>query len=147
MAKRILVPLDQTLEAESVLPLVGDMARGGSGTIRLLHVAPAPGNVLDQEGHVVAFADQEMARLEAEALDYLRTVEARLEGATVECAIRFGEPVNEILGEAETFGADLVTLTSGHREGLKGLIFGTTAMQVCRRSDLPILVLRPGNGA
>jgi nucleotide-binding universal stress UspA family protein len=148
MAKRILVPLDQTVEAESVLPLVGDMARGGSATLRLLHVAPPPHNVLDQDGHVVAYADQEMARLEAEGLDYLRTVEARLDGATVECTVRFGEAVDQILEEAEVFGADLITLTTGHnRRGLKGLILGTTATQVCRRTDLPVMVLRPGNGA
>ncbi|PYN05671.1 MAG: universal stress protein, partial [Candidatus Rokuibacteriota bacterium] len=40
MAKRILVPLDQSPPAEAVLPLVGEVARGGGATVRLLHVAP-----------------------------------------------------------------------------------------------------------
>jgi nucleotide-binding universal stress UspA family protein len=39
MAKRILVPLDQSVTAEMVVPLVADAARGGGGTVRLLHVA------------------------------------------------------------------------------------------------------------
>lgn len=77
MAKRILVPLDETVQAESVLDMVADMARGAGATVRLLHVAPAPDNVVS-DGRVVAYADQEGARLENEGLDYLRPVEVRM---------------------------------------------------------------------
>lgn len=147
MAKRILLPLDQTLAAEAVVPLVADMARGGGASVRLLHVAPVPSNVVSPEGRVVAYTDQEMARLEAEALDYLRTVEARLEGAATECVVRFGDPVQEILHEAEAFGADLIALTTSHHRGIRGLILGGTATQVCRRTEAPVMVLRPGIAA
>src|SRR6266496_409635 len=75
MAKRFLVPLDRSPAAESVVTLVAGAARDTGGTVRLLHVAPVPRNVLTREGVVVAYADQEMARLEAEGLDYLRGVE------------------------------------------------------------------------
>jgi nucleotide-binding universal stress UspA family protein len=143
MAKRILVPLDQTGDAEAVLPLVADAARGGGAEVRLLHVAPIPDNVLNADGHVVAYADQEMARLEAEGLDYLRAQEVQLIGVPTECAVRFGDPVKEILLEAEAFGADLITLTTGHRRGLSQLILGGTAQQLCRRSELPVVILRP----
>src|SRR3972149_8186946 len=90
MAKRILVPLDQSALAESVVPVVADAARGGAATVRLLHVAPEPDNRVDPEGRVVAYADQEMARLEAEAQDYLRTAGLPLAGGGVGDAGRFG---------------------------------------------------------
>lgn len=67
MAKRILVPLDQSPVAESVVPLVADLARGSGATVRLLHVAPVPGNLVSKEGRIVAYADQEMQRIEGGA--------------------------------------------------------------------------------
>lgn len=143
MAKRILVALDQSGESESVLPLVADAARGGGATVRLLHVVPIPGNVVDEEGHVVAYADQETARLEAESLDYLRTQELAFDGIPVESTIRFGDPVREILLEAEMFGADLIALTARRRHSLSRLVIGGTTERVCGRTDTAVLVFRP----
>jgi nucleotide-binding universal stress UspA family protein len=111
MAKRIVVPLDLTVDTEAVLPLVADAARGAGSTVRLLHVAPWPGHLVDADGHVAAPADQELLRLEAEAMDYLSTVELQFDGIPVESTVRFGDPADEILREAETFGADLIALT------------------------------------
>jgi nucleotide-binding universal stress UspA family protein len=65
MAKRILVPLDRSELAETIMPLVAGLARGAGATVRLLHVVPVPENVVSKEGRVVAYADQEMERLEA----------------------------------------------------------------------------------
>ena len=146
MAKRILVPLDQTLEAEAALPLVVGAAREMGATVRLLHVAPSPENVTDAGGRIVAFADQEAARLEAEAMDYLRTVEARLDGIAVERSVRFGDPIDEILLETDEFGADLIALTTRCPARLARLVLGSTADQICRRIDVAVLVYRPGRG-
>ncbi len=77
MAKRILVPLDQSEVAESVVPVVADVARGGQATVCLLHVAPLPDNRVNEGGRVVAYADQEMERLRSEGLDYLHVVEVQ----------------------------------------------------------------------
>lgn len=143
MAKRILVPLDQTHEAEAVLPLIADVARGGGATVRLLHVAPVPENIVNADGHVIAYADQEMARLEVEAADYLQTAEARLDGSAVERTVRFGDPVEKIVLEADGFGADLIVFISSCKRGLRRLVLGGTAEQVARRTDTSVLVLRP----
>ena len=149
MAKRILVPLDQSSLAESPLPLVADAARGGGGTLRLLHVAPPPEALVDKHGRVVAYVDQEAARLETEALDYLRTVEARLDGIPVECVVRFGDPVEEILREADAFGADLIAVTTAGRGALGRVALGSVAEQVFRKSPVAVMLVRtpPGGGA
>lgn len=144
MAKRILVPLDQAPDAEAVLPLVADAARSAGATVRLLHVAPVPGHVEDQDGHVVAYADQETARLEAEAMDYLRAVEARLDGIPVEAVVRFGDAADEILLAAEAFGADLIAMTTARRTPISRLILGSTAQQVCRRAPGAVVIYRAG---
>ena len=140
MAKRILVPLDQSALAESVIPVVADAARGGAATVRLLHVAPMPQNRVNDEGRVVAYTDQEMARLEAEAQDYLRTAGLPLAGVAVEYAVRFGEPAKEILLEAEAFDADLIAVTTAGRSGLSRTVLGSVAEQVFKKSDVPVML-------
>jgi nucleotide-binding universal stress UspA family protein len=144
MAKRMLVALDRVPESEDVVPLVGDAARSGGATVRLLHVAPVPEQVVDEAGRVLAYSDQEGARLEAAALDFLRTVEARLEGTAVESAVRFGAPAEEIVAEAEAFGADLIVLVSPRRSCLSRMLLGSTSEEVCRRTATDVVIYRTG---
>jgi universal stress protein A len=141
--KRIVVPLDASPVAESVLPVVADLARAGGGSIRLLRVEPLPGNCVGSDGRVVAYADQEMARLEAEALDYLKTVAARLSGIPIESCVRFGDPLTEILKEADVFGADLIAVTTAGRSGVGRAVLGSVAERVFRKAETPVLLYRP----
>ncbi len=146
MAKRILVPLDQSPSAEIVVPLVAAVARGDGATVRLLLVAPFPQNRMSEDDRVVAYADQEMARLEAEGLDYLRTVEVLFGGArNVDCVVRFGDPLSEILREADAFGADLIAVTTGGRSALGRVALGSVAEAVVRKADAPVMLMRPGH--
>ena len=144
MAKRILVPLDGSVTAEALLDVVADTARGGGATVRLLRVAPLPDTCVGSDGRVVAYADQEMERVEAEALDYLRSVESRLAGVDVDCTVRFGQPLEEILREADAFDADLIAMGTAGRSGLSRAILGSVAEQVVRRAAAPVLLYRPG---
>jgi len=141
--KRIVVPLDASPVAESVLPVVADLARAGGGSIRLLRVEPLPDSCVDADGRVVAYADQEMARLEAEGLDYLRTVAARLGGIPIESCVRFGDPLTEILKEADAFDADLIAVTTAGRSGLGRTVLGSVAERVFRKAETPVLLYRP----
>jgi len=143
MAKRILVPLDQSEVAESVVPVVADAARGGQATVCLLHVAPVPDNRVDEGGRVVAYADQEMERLRSEGLDYLHVVEVQFAETPVECVVRFGDPVSEILRAAEDFGADLIAVCATGRGGLSRAVFGSHAEQVMRKAQASVMLIRP----
>lgn len=142
MAKRILVPLDQSAEAEAVVDLVADMARSSGATVRLLHVAPSPRNLVDEERRVLAYADQEATRLGVEALDYLRAVEVQLGGVPVECAVRFGDPLREILLEADAFGADLIAVTARARPPIGRIFRRDVARRVFRQAQVPVLIFR-----
>jgi nucleotide-binding universal stress UspA family protein len=139
--KRILVPLDLTTEPDAVTRVVADAARGAGATVRLLHVAPVPDAVVDANGRIIAYTDQETERVQAEALDYLRTVEIVLDDVPVECVVRFGDPAEEILREADEFGADLIALTAPRGAGLR--CFGGTAARVWRRADAAVMLLQP----
>ena len=141
MAKRILVPLDETVQAERVLDMIADMGRGAGATVRLLHVAPVPDNVVS-DGRIVAYADQEAARLENEGLDYLRAVEVRMNGVPVESAVRFGDPMPEILAEAEAFGADLIVMSTKAASGISRVMLGSVAEHVLRKAGPAVMLFR-----
>ena len=142
MAKRILVPLDEAVQAETVIEAVAALARGAGATIRLLHVAPPPDNVLDEERRILAYADQEGERLEIEALDYLRRASAGIGDVAVECAVRFGNPVREILEDAEAWQADLIAMATRGRGSLSRVLLGSVAEHVFRRSTAPVMLVR-----
>ena len=144
MAKRILVPLDETVQAESMVEAVAALSRGTGAFVRLLHVAPTPEAVFDEDGRVLAYSDQETARLEAAALDYLRTVEIAFDGVPVECAVRFGDPVTQILEEAEAWNADLIAMTTRGRARIGRALLGSVAEQVFRKASTAVTLYRAG---
>ena len=141
--KRILVPLDMKTEPEAITRVVAEAARGGGATVRLLHVAPPPECLVDADGRLVAYASQEGARLEAEALDYLHAVEAELNGVPVESVVRFGDPAEEILAGADDFGADLIALATPPNTPFGLLALCGTVTRVWRRAHTAIMLLRP----
>jgi nucleotide-binding universal stress UspA family protein len=131
MAKRILVPLDRSSAAEQLLSLVGHAARTAGAALRLLHVAPVPGNVQTPQGRVVAYADQQMDRIEAEQTEYLQALAAaHLGGVMADCRVRFGEPAEEILKEIETFDADLVAVATETRSSISRALLGSVAEEL-----------------
>jgi nucleotide-binding universal stress UspA family protein len=138
MSKRILLPLDKTDEAERIVPLVADMARGGGATVRLLHVSPLP-EAITNDGRIVVYVDQEASRLETEARDYLAAIELAFAGVPVEVAVRYGDPGPEILEEAEAFAADLIAVTTGGHHAFRKI--GRVADHLLKRSPVPVLVL------
>ena len=142
MAKRILVPLSQREPADSFITAVGDLARGAGATVRLLHVAEPTTNLVDIDGRVIAYADQETRRVEAEARDFLETVALRLDGVAVELAVAYGDPTRAILAEAADFGADLIALGATGRRRFRHL--GGVAEQIFRRAEAPVALLRAG---
>ena len=140
MAKRILAPIDAREHSERVIPIVAAMAREMGSTVRLLRVFPVPERVVDEYGRTVAYVDQEMERLTARGLDDLHPAEAALEGVPVETVVRFGETADEIVLEAEAFGADLIILGSPRRGEVATRLFGSVTLRVLRRSGCPVIV-------
>ena len=142
MAKRILTPIDARERSETIVPVVTALAHGAGSAVRLLRVFPVPDRVIGSHGRTVAYADQEMARLTAEGLEDLHRIEAQLDGIPVESVVRFGEPTEEILLEAEAFDADLITLATSNRGRLRSALVPGVAERVARKAPVPTLTLR-----
>jgi len=142
MTKRILVPLSDRECDDTILPLVAALARESGATVRLLRVSSIPEIIVGTNGRVVAYVDQEMDRLNGEGLAQLKSAELRLDGVPVELVVRFGEPAEEILLEAEAWSADLIALTTSNRGRLRSAISPGLADQVSRQTTTPTLALR-----
>ena len=143
MAKRFLVPLDHRRLGEPAMALVVDAARAAGGTVRLLHVAAVPDVVVSSDGHTVAYTDQETSRIEAEHLDDLRRFEPLFAGVAVDSVVRFGDPAEEILREAEAFGAEVIAVMTTCRNGLKRTLLGSVAEQLLRKAATTVMLIRP----
>ncbi|MBI1962875.1 MAG: universal stress protein [Candidatus Rokubacteria bacterium] len=145
--KTILVPLDGSAGSESVLWTVGELARVQGARVRLLRVAAAAPVVRAADQRVVAFADQETARVEHEEVAYLKQAARGLEGIPVETVIRFGDPAAEIVSEAEASGADLVAMATHQRSGVGRVLKGSVAERVERATTVPVVLVPYGEPA
>lgn len=139
----ILVPLDGAHGSEAVLETVGEIARAEGASVRLLSVQP-PAHEVEVGGRLVAYSDQETSRVEAEALAYLKHVAASLGPVTVTFAVRFGEPVEKIVEEAEASHATLIAMATHRRTGIARIVKGSVAERVERTTTIPVMLAQYG---
>ena len=135
--KRILVPLDGSQCAETVLPKVEKLAVDLKVGICLLRVAYA---------HSFPGADPTDAEVTVvrEAEDYLKTVEERLKakGLKVDSHVRYGNDAEEILDHAAMKDIDMVAMSTHGRSGVGRWLLGSVAEKILRHSPKPIFLVR-----
>jgi CBS domain-containing protein/nucleotide-binding universal stress UspA family protein len=142
-ARVVLVPLDGASGSEAVLETIGEIARAEGAAVRLLSVRP-PAHEVEVEGRMLAYADQETARVEAEARDYLKRVALSLGSVPVSFAVRFGEPAEQIVAEAEAAPATLIAMATHRRTGLARIVKGSVAERVERITTIPVMLVQYG---
>ncbi len=153
MLKRILVPLDGSLLAESALVVAARIAQASDGTIVLLRVIGVPttytpyiyGSDMAQSPQLA----QDLIDMEQEnAEKYLAEI-ARLDilaGIQVESTIIPGSAGMAIIDTAKEENVDFIVMSSHGETGFKRLALGSVAQYVSRHSPVPVLVLR-GDGS
>jgi acetoin utilization protein AcuB len=139
----ILVPLDGASGSETVLETIGEIARAEGASVRLLSVHH-PVHEVEGEGRVLAYADQETERVEAEARSYFQRVAPRLGPITLSFAVRFGEPVAQIVEEAEAARATLIAMATHRRTGIARIFKGSVAERVERITTIPVMLVQYG---
>lgn len=135
--ERILVPLDGSECAETILPKVEELVAGKKTGICLLRVVFAP---------VFPGVDPTEAQVKVvrEAEEYLQDLKDRLraKGLDVDTHVRYGEDVEEILDHAAQREIDLVAMsTHGHR-GVKRFLLGSVAEKIIRQTPKPVFLVR-----
>jgi nucleotide-binding universal stress UspA family protein len=142
MIKRILVGLDGSPLAESVLPFVALLARGVEAEVTLLHVTTVP-HLLT--GSPVRGLD-EVARVNTRRAEtYLAERRATLEAAGIRAhaVVREGAALAEIVGYAERERMDCIALATHGRSGLARWMHGSVADRVLHTTKTPFLLIGP----
>lgn len=145
MFRRLLVPLDASPFAASVIPLARDLARRMGGEIRFVVVTPP---LPPPTGTTPPFDPTIEVTLRAENRRYLDELLVGEAGHGVRVT---GEaldgPVVETLAEAiQEHASDLVILATHGRGGLSRFWLGSTATGLIRQAPAPLLLLRPEEG-
>lgn len=135
-----LVPLDGSRLAESVLPVVAQMASRFQARVILLHIL--------EEHPPAAIHGEPHLQDEAQAQAYLEWVSAGLRSSAYSVGIhvhpdREGNVARSIVQHAQEMNADLVIMCTHGRGGLRGLLFGSNAQQALQRGTRSILLLFP----
>ncbi len=119
---RILVPLDGSPDAEAILPFLVQLAKARSYELDLLRVVEGADRTAEAGGH-----------LEARRQRLLQ------EGVPASSRVACGDPVSEIVREAQRGRPDLIALTMLRRGPA-----ASVSAAVLRRSPVPLIIGRPG---
>jgi nucleotide-binding universal stress UspA family protein len=132
----ILVPLDGSPLAESVLIQVRRLLARQDAELLLLRVVTLPPSVEAEAG-------QPLDILWSHAVEYLRNVSAQLavQGLRVRCKVVEGFPANQILEIARKEKASLIAMSTHGRTGLSRWAFGSVTEKVLRASPVPVLAV------
>jgi nucleotide-binding universal stress UspA family protein len=129
MFSRILVPLDGTPESNAALPAARTVAQATGASVSLLQVLESP------EAENSGNAADKLARIAAELAG---------NGVPVESAVRRGQAADEILQQLNEQAADLVIMRTRGQAGIQRAVMGSVAERLLSRTDVPIIMLRPG---
>ncbi|MFT4945244.1 MAG: nucleotide-binding universal stress UspA family protein [Halovenus sp.] len=134
MGSRVLVPYDGSEGAQYALSHalhVFDPA-----AVSLLYVAEPAGDSAARE------SDSEQSETGQELLEATRRRYDPPDRRRIEPVVRYGRPVDEILGCIDDSGIDHVVVGSQGRNGATQLLLGSVAEAVVRRSPVPVTVVR-----
>lgn len=144
--RHVLVPLDGSSRAESVLPAAARIARTHGAEMLLLHVVhePSPTGLLDSaEG--IDLARELASYLHARAEGYLHRLCVQLERQEIAARALVVRHANErqcLLDVAQREGVDLVILLAHGSACDSGRSFGSVTAHLLGHSSLPLLVLQ-----
>ncbi len=139
---RLLVPLDGSSMAESVLPIVESLATHCAAEVILLHV-------IEKKAPATRHGERHL-RSVAEAEEYLRNISTRLRsaGIVVESHVHPNEEddvAKSVVDHAAEMNPSFVVICTHGHGGLKKILFGSIAQQALHRGTWPILLVPPSS--
>ena len=144
MFQRMLVPLDGSELAESVLPYAAALAARVGLELTLFHVSPSQ----EEEFAPIHEAYMEravaMARRLSEEAQQTGGIPAEHERVAVRSEMASGQPAEEILRYAEASGTDVVLMATRGRSGITRWAMGSVALKVLAASKVPVWLVRAG---
>ncbi|MBI4187226.1 MAG: universal stress protein [Chloroflexi bacterium] len=140
--RTILVPLDGSEAAESVLELAKNLAVRSGAALTLLHVYRPEES--EHERLHAAYIQQAAQSVQHDISRICETVQCRFEGvsATAMPALVKGEPAEEIVRYAADKKVSIILMASHGRTGLVHPVMSDIANRVVRNSLIPVWLIR-----
>jgi nucleotide-binding universal stress UspA family protein len=143
MYSKILLPLDGSNLAEQVVPYASALARGlGIGVTLLQAIDPDGISVLVDPAHGRYF-DAVAAGMRAKALEYLKTVAAKLDGASIACEADVGKAADVVIERGRRDPGMLIAMATRGRSGIQRWAMGSVADKVLHSAANHVLLFRP----
>ncbi len=141
--QHILIGLDGSPLAETILAYVSTLAKGLGADVTLLHVVHLSEDMQRDEPY--RLLQPTIQKAEIQAYDYLHSIEQRLVAAGIktQSQVRVGETAAEIVLYAQQEGMDLIALATHGRSGLQRWFYGSVAEKVLHTTHTPLLLIRP----
>jgi nucleotide-binding universal stress UspA family protein len=143
--KSIVVPLDGSEVAESVLPTVLEIAKKLNMEIVLFRACNVPYSVFGGVRDHFGIVDQLLGAIKGEARDYLekKTEELKKQGANkVSYVLEQGTSADQIISLGRKTPDNLIAMCTHGWSGVKGWVLGGITETVVRHSGDPVLVIR-----
>jgi nucleotide-binding universal stress UspA family protein len=148
LGRTLLVPLDGSEYAESVLPYVEALA-AGAGPVKtkviLLRVYERPFVTADYpEPDWEAHVERIVGQFRKAAEDYLAGIKGKLAGdLDVSTVVLEGNPAEQIVRYAQEHALEMIVMATHGNSALAQWEFGSTADKVVRNSRSPVFLVRP----
>jgi nucleotide-binding universal stress UspA family protein len=142
LLKKVIVPLDGSPVAETVLPYVIDLAKKMSLEIILVRAFALPASTADE---YQTYTDELIGMIEAEARDYLAEKMKEMKGKGLEnvsSVVNVGYGAEEIITLARKTPDNFIAMCTHGRSGVKRFILGSVTDRVVRHSGDPVLIIR-----
>jgi len=128
MLKKILLPLDGSVEAESPLPYIKDFTHRFNSKLHILGVA----------------IGSKRRKVNQLLTDYIQETAANLnrEGLPTKAHIRYGHAGEQILSFAKENAVDSIVMATHGRSGISRWWIGSLAENIIAESTIPVLLTR-----
>src|SRR4030095_3463691 len=140
--KKVIVALDGSPLAETVLPYVVDLAKKMRLEVVFMRSYALPtSTAAEYETH----SDELISQIEAEAQDYLaeKIKEAKAKGLeNVSSVVNIGYGAEEIITLARKTPDNFIAMCTHGRSGVKRFVLGSVTDRVVRHSGDPVLIIR-----
>lgn len=139
MIKHIMIPLDGSKMAESVLPIALFLSATFKSGVTLIHI-------IERDAPATIHRDRHL-RIPEEAVTYLENIKsyfpAKINVDYHVHTTEVGHVAQSLADHAKELACDLIVMCTHGRIRLDQLLFGTIAQQTINIGNIPVLVIHP----